>query len=114
MKKRHGIFGKFANGSKFCLTFLYNAHGQTDIQALKEVQAPRVTACELALGLDENGCGSKDSCVGTALCCYRDNFERSFGRKLALTQALRRSGLDKTDRKQVWRTYRARGQNSTA
>lgn len=109
MRKQHGIFGRLADGSEFCIAFFYNASCASDIKELAKAGVSRVTGCSL---LFEGRTGASD--MSTAHCAPCDNFERERGRKIALARAINGSRLNKQNRTRVWNAYRARGQNSTA
>lgn len=66
---------------------------------------PKPTKARTKCFLFQNG---KVVAEAWAQCAINDNFSRSAGRKIALTRALRMSGLTKAERTAVWGRYFAR------
>lgn len=66
--------------------------------SLESPDRHRVTVCTLA-GADVS------LSVGEAHCSISDQFERSVGRKLALTRALSASELSRAERREIWLSY---------
>lgn len=62
----------------------------------------RMRRCSVVEILDEN---NNIICTGISVCHDKDNFNKSYGRKKALADALKRGCFSKEFRHKVWKEY---------
>lgn len=70
------------------------------------IEDRRATVCQI-VNVDSDGNTSVVS-ESASMCNPRDNFSKEFGRKLALTKALRKSNYNKSERALIWQSYFSR------
>jgi hypothetical protein len=50
---------------------------------------------------------------GLARCCYKDNFKKDIGRKIALSRAIKKLDFSKFERTMIWESYLNRAVEGT-
>lgn len=87
--------------NNYTIEFTFKHTKLDDLMEINHRLIHAVTQCDLTV--------DDKSFAGIAACVVGDNFNKEVGRKIALTRALKKAGLPKDVRADVWIAYFDRG-----